>query len=132
MSMLTSNDVTRFLKLEYANNLLYIGSLLLLKGVQFLLQIATTFQKPNYWIPSVVMVGMLAFLFAAAFECSTPFWMLRDNKCFNQSAFWFVFGVFDIVSDIYSITTVIWVSSSLKIHSSSKIKLLIILASKFL
>lgn len=96
----------------------------------------------------IVMAGMLAFLFAAAFECSSPFWKLRGNQCINQvcskadlqtsssdtsqTGFWIAFGLFDIISDIYSVSVVIWVSKDLKLQTPNKIKLLVILASKFL
>ena len=72
-------------QLEYASNLLYIGALWILKGVQFLLQFATTYPKPSYYIPAAVMAGMFAFLLAAAFECIAPkVWAIRSGKCYNQ------------------------------------------------
>lgn len=49
-----------------------------------------------------------------------------------QTGFWIAFGVFDIISDVYSVSVVMWVSSGLKINTANKVKLLIILASKFL
>jgi hypothetical protein len=70
---------------EYANNLLYLVALFLLKGVHFLLQRVTIRPKPKLYVPAVVMSGMLGFLFAAAFECNAPdFWAIRSGKCFNQ------------------------------------------------
>jgi len=60
-------------------------ALLFLKGVHFLLQRATIRPKPMLYIPAAVTSGMLAFLFAAAFECHGPdFWAIRSTKCFNQ------------------------------------------------
>ncbi|KAK5084758.1 hypothetical protein LTR05_005836 [Lithohypha guttulata] len=88
-----------------------------------MLQIATTWDQPNYWVPGGVMLTMLGFLFAVVFECQNPFW---------DSALWYAFGIFDIVSDIYSITVVMMVSKDLNLRTDSKIKLLVILGSKFL
>jgi hypothetical protein len=78
-------DTDGFLQYEYANNLLYIFALLLLKGVHFLLQHATIMPKPKFYIPAVVTCGMTGFLFAAAFECAAPdFWAIRSGKCFDR------------------------------------------------
>jgi hypothetical protein len=78
-------DTNGMSKYEYANNLLYILALMLLKGVHFLLQHATIMPKPKFYIPAVVTCGMVGFLFAASFECNAPhFWAIRSGKCFDQ------------------------------------------------
>ena len=60
-------------------------ALLFLKGVHFLLQRATIRPMPMLYIPAAVTSGMLAFLFAATFECNGPdFWAIHSTKCFNQ------------------------------------------------
>lgn len=49
-----------------------------------------------------------------------------------KSALWYAFGAFDIISDIYSISVVMMVSKDLNLRTDSKIKLLVILGSRFL
>lgn len=49
-----------------------------------MLQIATTWDQPNYWVPGGVMLAMLGFLFAVVFECQNPFWDVRGGQCINQ------------------------------------------------
>lgn len=125
-------------------------ALLLLKGVHFLLQRVTIRPKPKLYIPAVVTSGMLGFLFAASFECNAPdFWAIRSGKCFNQvslgvqtsplcvlnnhqTAFWVAFGVYDIITDLYSMITLITATMGLQMQSAAKTKLLIVLATQLL
>jgi hypothetical protein len=41
--------------------------------------------RPRWYIPAVVTCGMVAFLFAVAFECNAPtFWAIRSTTCFDK------------------------------------------------
>jgi hypothetical protein len=75
---------------------------------------------------------MFGFLLAAAFGCSSPFWDLRTGRCFNQPAFWLVFGVYDIITDTYSIFIVMKATADLQLNSVTKGMLMVLLGSKFL
>ena len=128
---------------------MYILALTLLKGVHFLLQHATIMPKPKVYVPAVVTCGMVGFLFAAAFECNAPdFWAIRSGKCFDQvgiqvqisftvlkdhqTAFWIAFGAFDIITDIYSMVTLIRATIYLQMQSAAKTKLLVVLGTQSL
>jgi hypothetical protein len=49
-----------------------------------------------------------------------------------QTAFWIAFGVFDVITDLYSMITLIRATLFLKMQTAAKTKLLVVLGTQLL
>ena len=106
LSTLSTDDYISFQRAGYASQLLYILSIFLGKVTTLILLLALAPNK-TYRLPMLIVVGgciawAVISLIASAFQCSVPKpYLYTTGQCFNQTAFWDVVGIIDIVLDLF-------------------------------
>lgn len=107
-----------FQKAYYSSQLLFILTICLAKisALCSLFQITPVreHKAPIIAFGSVVVLMMLSFEFATAFQCASPRWAILSSKCFNQTPFWQAFGAFDIAIDAFIVAFPIYIVSTLQ------------------
>ncbi|KAL8918447.1 MAG: hypothetical protein Q9208_007353 [Pyrenodesmia sp. 3 TL-2023] len=132
-----TENVLRFQKAAYASQFLYVVSLCLAKLAvqQFLLTLARA--PVRYTVVKSLMifscVWAIVAMFTIVFQCPTPqTWRVFSNRCFDQAAFWDVFGIVDALVDLASSLIPTYLLWGLQMPWSRKIPVMVSLASRAL
>ncbi|MCJ1351581.1 MAG: hypothetical protein MMC33_001565 [Icmadophila ericetorum] len=107
-STLTSDQILHFQQAAYSSHFLYVVSICLAKMaiLHFLLTLARKDSRSLAVKVTIVfnIIFLVVAIFAIAFQCRLPQpWLTITGKCFNQNAFWIVFGLTDILVDLATV-----------------------------
>ncbi|KAI3390863.1 hypothetical protein diail_8473 [Diaporthe ilicicola] len=132
-SSLTESQLIIYEKSVYAADFLYIATLFFSKSSVLVLLRALTpvrnHQLLTYALASVLGLWAMSSLFAVGFQCSAPQkWAIVDGDCINQTSFWLVFGILNIITEIFLIIIPAVIMRSVQIPQAKKTVIVLVFA----
>ncbi|KAF2011280.1 hypothetical protein BU24DRAFT_466011 [Aaosphaeria arxii CBS 175.79] len=119
------DNFEQFEKTYFSSQLLFIPVICIskLSILHSLFQITPVREHKAPIIIFAAFVGMIlvAFEFATAFQCFEPRWAVQSGQCIKQTLYWQIFGVFDILTDVFICIFPIYIVSTLQMGLKFKI-----------
>ncbi|KAL2273679.1 hypothetical protein FJTKL_04137 [Diaporthe vaccinii] len=130
-SSLSESDLIAFEKGVYATGFLYITTLFFSKSSVLVLLRALTpvrnHQLLTYAVAGVLGLWAISGLFTVGFQCSTPQkWAVVTGHCINRASFWIVFGILNIITEVFLVVIPAVIMRSVQIPQKKKTVIIIV------